>query len=429
MPTLSQSRLLRYLLFGALYFAQGVPWGFISVGYVVFLTDQGLDNKAVGAAIGLAYVPWSFKIVWGPLIDRFPSARLGRRRPFIIGAELLMGATMLLLLLLDPKKDLGLIGAVLFAHNTFAALQDVAVDALAVDLLPEKETGSANSVMWASKSAGVAVGGGAGTVLAKHLGWPALFVTITAALWLVMALAIAVRERPRGEKSEAAAQQKLSLSEVKRSFSFAVPLVGLAIASLAPAGYALTGTVTTRMLRADLHFSEEAIATITGVATPLAGVGGALLGGVLADRLGARRVIAGCLVGISLTLLSFAFLRGWWPSFTFLLVWTVVGQTLIAAYSAAALGFFMSIANPAIGATQFSLFMAATNLTYSWTAPLGGFFTDRWGLPATFGIAAVIQLLAIGLLPWCDPRKAALRFRATPSREVPLPEPGGAPGA
>jgi PAT family beta-lactamase induction signal transducer AmpG len=421
MPTLSGSRLLRYLVFGALYFAQGVPWGFISVGYVVFLTDRGLDNEAVGAAIGLAYVPWSFKIFWGPLIDRFPSARFGRRRPFILGAELMMGATMVPLVFLDPNTDLRLIGAVLFAHNTFAALQDVAVDALAVDILPSKETGSANSVMWASKSGGVAVGGGAGTVLAKHLGWPALFLVIACALWAVMVLVIFVRERPAGEGSEAAAQEKLSFAELKRSLSFAAPLVGIAIAFLAPAGYALTSTVTTRMFRADLKLSSEAIATISGLVTPLSGVAGALLGGVLADRLGVRRVIAGSLVAISVALASFAALKGLWPSFTFLVVWTIAVQVAIMAYGAAALGFFMSLSNPAVGATQFALFMAATNLTYSWASPAGGYLADRWGLPATFAIAAVVQLLAIGLLPLCDPRQAALRFRSSTERDVPVP--------
>ena len=49
---------MRFATFGALYFAQGVPWGFIAVGFVVFLTDLGLDNTAMGSALGLAYLPW-----------------------------------------------------------------------------------------------------------------------------------------------------------------------------------------------------------------------------------------------------------------------------------------------------------------------------------------------------------------------------------
>ena len=109
MPALSESRPLRLFVLSALYLAQGLPWGFISVSYVVFLTDLGLDNDAIGSALALAYLPWSFKLVAGPFLDRIPVGRFGRRRPVIIVAELLMGATLLLLLGVDPVKEQGLV--------------------------------------------------------------------------------------------------------------------------------------------------------------------------------------------------------------------------------------------------------------------------------------------------------------------------------
>jgi MFS transporter, PAT family, beta-lactamase induction signal transducer AmpG len=410
MRTLVESRALRYLTFAALYFAQGIPWGFISVGYVVYLTDLGFDNTAVGSALGLAYVPWSFKIVWGPLIDRFPSIRFGRRRHFIIAAELCMGLTMLGLLLLDPRHQPGLMGAVLFLHNTFASMQDVATDALAVDTLPEHERGGANSVMWAAKSAGIAAGGGAGTVIAKHFGWPTLFVLVAILIWLVMALVIAIRERPAGAASEAAAEERLDLRTLWRSFAFKTALVGIAIAMITPA-YGLIGAVFTRLLRADLHLSEEAIGTLQGVADPIAGVVGALVGGFLADRLGMRKVIAGFMALIALSLGVFALGRSHWGSMSFLLGWVVIQAFVVAAYNAASLGFFMTLSNPKVGATQFAVFMAATNLTYAWTSPTGGWVADHFGLASAFGIAAVVQLLSIGLLPLCNPHDAEARFR------------------
>ena len=77
LPALSESRSLRLLLFGALYLAQGVPSGFISIGFVIFLTDQGLNNEAISSAIGLMSIPWAFKIVWAMLLDHVPSTRVG----------------------------------------------------------------------------------------------------------------------------------------------------------------------------------------------------------------------------------------------------------------------------------------------------------------------------------------------------------------
>jgi PAT family beta-lactamase induction signal transducer AmpG len=453
-PTLSESRLLRFFTFGALYFAQGVPWGFISIGYVVFLTDLGFDNSTIGAAMGVAYLPWTFKILWGPIVDRFPSARFGRRRPFIIVAEFLMGATLLMLYFLDPKTNVALMSGVLFFHNTFASLQDVAVDAMAVDILPTDEAGRANSVMWACKVGGVAIGGSGGAVLAKHLGLPVLFITLAAVMWTIMGIVIVVRERPQGAPAtgspgaadparenearsgapgtSAGARELTSLEQAKelvRSFAFPTAILGLLIALLTPVGYALTSAVTTRMYRADLKLTEEQIGLLQGALASGVGAVGAIIGGFVADYIGVRKVIAFSMLGIAASLCAFGLLPHLWPSMTFLIGFTIVLQLFIVGYNAATLGFFMRMSNPLIGATQFAIFMAATNLTYSLTSTAGGKLADRFGLPTTFLIAAVIQLVTIGLLPFCDPRVAEARFRTKGQQPIPLPEVAKAPGA
>jgi MFS transporter, PAT family, beta-lactamase induction signal transducer AmpG len=290
MPALSQSRFLRLLTFSALYLAQGVPTGFISVGYVVFLTDQGLNNEAIGSAIGLMSIPWSFKILWALLLDRTAVTRFGRRRPFIIGAELAMGASLLLLLFFDPKRDLSLIGVALVVHSTFAALQDAAVDGLAIDLLPPHELGTANGLMWAAKTVGVGIGGGGGVVVAKHLGWTALILMITGILWAIMLLVILLRERPREDAAPARGAPRLTLSELVRSFAFGTPLIGIAVAMLTPLGFILLSVVYTRMLRAELNLSAESIATLQGVEVA-SGLVGAVTGGRIADRGGLRKLM------------------------------------------------------------------------------------------------------------------------------------------
>jgi MFS transporter, PAT family, beta-lactamase induction signal transducer AmpG len=409
--TLVASRLTRLVVLGALYFAQGIPWGFIAVGYVVFLTDQGASNTAVGSALALAYVPWSFKWLLGPFIDRFPSRRFGRRRPYIVVAEFLMGATLLTLVAIDPAHRLDLVGVALFAHNSFAALQDVATDALAIDVLPLEERGKANSITWASKSAGVVVGGGGGTVFARYFGWPALFVAIAVLIWIVMVLVILVPERPAGAESEAAAEKRFSGRELWRAFMFKEPILAIVIAALTPAGYALYAPIFTRMLRADLKQTEETIALLSGTIDPVAGVVGAFAGGLLADRFGTRRVMGASMAIVATTLLVFGVTQRFWPSFAFLSTWLFVEKFAESAYNASTFAFFMTLSNPAVGATQFAIYMATTNFTYSWTSALGGRIADGWGVAATFVVAGVIQIVTIGLLPLCDPRIAEARFR------------------
>jgi len=461
MPTLAESRQLRLLTLTAMYFAQGIPWGFISVGYALLLADLGLGNAAVGAAMGMAYLPWSFKILWGPLLDSMPSLRFGRRRPFIIAAEAGMGLTLLALIPLDPRTALPAVSLLLFLHNTCASLQDVAVDALAVELLEEDERGRANALMWAGKSLGVALGGGGGAVISKYFGWSTLLLGMVVVLWAIMLLPIFLRERPardgdvpaswgllrhssfllpfvavggvlwalsRFEGDWVAIAQpfaavlvallawplvdRVGFGAMRRSFSFVTPWWGVAAAALTPVGYALVSAPMARMLRADLHLSEEQIGFLTGVVDPIAGVSGALIGGVIADRLGARPAVGGLMGGIAVVLGIFSLTEVWWPSYTFLIGWTIAQTLLINAYSTGTLGLFMGLSNPRIGATHFAIYMATTNLTYAWAAPLGGVLADRFGMVALFGIAAVVQIATIAVVPGLDARRAAAHYAA-----------------
>lgn len=411
MPALSDSRLMRYIFFSILYVAQGLPWGFIGTGYVIFLADQGLAAEQIGWLVALAYLPWSFKIVFGPLIDKLPSKRWGRRRHFIIGSELLMGLSLLALIPLDPVSQLDWVAAVLFLNNTFAALQDVAVDALAVDLLTDEERGTANSLMWAGKSAGVVLGGGGGTLIAKYLGWPTLFAILAALVWLIMLLPLFVAERTRPELAPPA-PSGLGLKQLKDSFSLRATQLGVVIAFLTPMGYALVGTFTTKLLRVDMGMSEEQLAFLAGVVDPASGVIGALIGGMLADRIGLRKGIGAYMVGIALSLAWFAAVPSLWPSFEFVVVYTIVSTSFINAYNAATLGYFMALSNPTVGATQFAIYMAATNLCYVVANPLGGWLADNGGYALGYWVAAAVQLLTVGLLPFCNHREAAQQLRA-----------------
>lgn len=467
MPTLAESRAWRLVTFAALYFAQGVPWGFISVGYVVMLTDLGLDNTAIGVAAGLAYLPWSFKILWGPLLDAVPPLTVGRRRPFVLLAQALMALSILALGWIDPRTSLTAAAALLFLHNTCASLQDVAVDALAVDLLQEDERGRANALMWAGKSLGVALGGGGGTLVAKHLGWSALFVGMAAVIAAIALLPLLLRERPPSPEDRpvdrrllglgwfllpfgAVAAVMFGLSELegrlaehwlgplipiaqpfaavfgalaawplvdregfrrlRASFSFPTPWWAVAAAVLTPAGFALVGTPMSRLIRADLQFSEERIATLSGLVDPVSGVVGALIGGLLTDRLGPRVSLALTMTALAACLAAFGLTPHLWPSFVYVAAWTAVATAIFNAYNTTTLGLYMSLSNPRIGATHFAVYMAATNLTYAWTSPMGGVIADRYGYVALFASGAAMMLAALPLVRPLDAARVRGRY-------------------
>ncbi len=164
------------------------------------LAKRGGSEGEIGDLAAFALLPWSFKWLWAPFVDRFSHSKMGRRRPFIIGAQLmLVGASATLIFIPDPESNLTLIKAIVFTANVFASLQDVSVDALAVDLLPESERGFANGLMYGGSYLGTMFGG---AVLSTLLGLYNLQVALAAqmiALAAIMMLPLLLREKP-GDK-------------------------------------------------------------------------------------------------------------------------------------------------------------------------------------------------------------------------------------
>ncbi len=68
-----------YLLLFSLYWAQGLPVGFMTHALPVILRAQGVSLAQIGG-FGLLMLPWSIKILWAPWVDRFGSSRIGHYR-------------------------------------------------------------------------------------------------------------------------------------------------------------------------------------------------------------------------------------------------------------------------------------------------------------------------------------------------------------
>jgi len=157
---LNQNRSLRLTALCVLYAAQGVPDGFVRIALKTYLIGQHVPTEAVGNVVAMVSWPWAMKWVWGPFIDRFGYAPMGRRRPWVLAAQLGMALTLATMLLIpELTSELRTLAMMVLLVNIFASLQDVSVDAMAIDLLPAKERGVANGFMYGSNYAGSFFGG------------------------------------------------------------------------------------------------------------------------------------------------------------------------------------------------------------------------------------------------------------------------------
>ena len=157
-PSLSENTILRYFNFIALYIAQGIPEGILTFGIPAWMAMHGKSLTEIGSFVAMSGLPWSFKIIVAPLMDRFTYLPMGRRRPWVLLGQFgLMMSFMAMAFIDDPLNNMSALMAAGFAVGFFGAFQDVATDGMAVDIVPVKEQARANGFMWGAKIIGTSV--------------------------------------------------------------------------------------------------------------------------------------------------------------------------------------------------------------------------------------------------------------------------------
>src|SRR5678816_699531 len=153
-------------------FASGLPLGLVYVAIPDWMRSIGVDIKVVGL-ITLAQAPWSFKVLWAPLLDRFVPPFLGRRRGWAAIAQLALFVITLVLAGVAAHPDSPwVIAALALAIAFAAATQDIAVDAYAVDVLRPDEQGVAVGFRTASYLMAMRLAGAFAITFAAWTSWP-----------------------------------------------------------------------------------------------------------------------------------------------------------------------------------------------------------------------------------------------------------------
>ena len=161
LPTLSENTFLRYFNFIALYIAQGIPEGMAYFGIPAWMAMNGKTPGEIGSFVAAVGLPWSFKLVVAPLMDRFTFLPMGRRRPWVLIGQLgLIISFIAMAFVPDPLNNLWLLTLSGFSVACFGAFQDVATDGMAIDIVPIHQQARANGFMWGSKIMGTSARGG-----------------------------------------------------------------------------------------------------------------------------------------------------------------------------------------------------------------------------------------------------------------------------
>ncbi len=411
LPALSESRRLRLVGFFLMYISQGVPLGLVMTAIPAWLAANGASAGQVGFFIGTAMLPWSLKLVSGLVMDRFCYSPMGRRRAWIIGSQVMMIAALIVTAILAPGPDeITLLAGLAFAFNLCAAVNDVAVDGMAVDILPEDEREKVNGAMAGGQIIGLsgsAIMAGAALVI----GGVALAAFAAAAVIAVLTITVTfLRERP-GEKFLPWTAGSASAECLARAQTKFLPILGQVLRGLvqwrtalflAGVGFiassvGMVDVVSPVFSVSELGWSSEAFTNYTSTSMMITSLAMMVVIGPLCGRFDNRSLIL-VFAGLMLLPNLAAYLA---PAGTF---GTLAMQAYITVFWGAYAGVFvlviawsMNLTNPLVAASQYALFMAIPNFVRSLGSGGHGQIVDNYGYDAAFLVAAGSVAVGVGL--------------------------------
>ena len=419
---LTESSRMRYAAGSSMYFAQGIPYGLMNIAVPAWLASLGVGAGEIASFLAVIILPWAFKLLSGPLMDRYQFLPMGRRRPWVLGAQLGMTLSFFGLFLVDnPAEQVGLLMILGLLINVFAATQDVAVDGMSIDVTPVNEQGRLNGFMVFGKAIGWGVTAAVtGTMLVEFgLGVTAI---VAAAVQTVMLLGFMLTVERRGERRLPwSTGDAMSERRIDNSF-----------ASLAKGLNAVLWTRVSLILMAIMFFDgfiggyghalmPIAAINLFGFTTPewsqlvavmgLAGAATALALGPMIDRFGAKKMLVLTVSLVALHAFLLAETQYLWENATYVKVmlaaWVLLGPVTMVCMIALA----MAICSSATSATQFAIYMSLANLGASAGSKTYGVIAEQTSYVEAYLLLGAITVAMIAIIFFHRHKSAETRSR------------------
>ena len=409
---LEHSRSLRLFTLFILYVGQGMPIGLFWFAIPAWMAVNGASAADVGAVAAFTALPWSLKLVNGFIMDRYTFLPMGRRRVWILGAQGVMIASLVIAALIGPTaSDVAFLAAIGFTVNMATTFQDVAVDGLAVDIMSEDERARGSGMMFGGQSIGIAAATAICGLVIEDFGAPAAFLIVATIIFALCVYIALFRERegerrlPWGDGKAHHRNLAIQLDAwrplLKSTFGSITRLVSLLWVPVLFGRGILYGGFTggTPLIGANyVGWDTSEIASLTALAGLVGGILAMTLGGWLGDRFGAKRI------GIVWLCVQLAVISGmylavpYWSSPTVFMVFVFAWIALDLLLTVALIPVSMRLCDPKVAATQFTIYMAISNFGISFGAFMLGRTDAMGGLPSIFLVVGAGVALALILL-------------------------------
>ena len=371
LPTLSESAFLRYFNFSALYFVEGLAQGMLLVGIPAWMAMQGKSPTEIGKFAVAYSLPWTFKFIVAPLMDRYTYLPMGRKRPWVLLGHLgLMLSIIALAFVPDPLNNLDILLAATFMVSAFGAIQDAAGDAMAVDVVPPDEQARANGFMQGSRMVGSSLSLALCSWVLNKYGFQASMLTLFFLVAIITTVPIILREQ-KGEKilpftfgKASETSQKLQISNwaiiiksLYNVFRLRNSLLVVILLFITQGAYNFFETVLPIFAVKITGWTNVKYAQTFATADLVGGIIGMLAGGYLIEKFGKKRMINIYFLMITSLVLALNFAGNYWQNTNMLYGFIITYRLLNAFAKIGVFAIAMQCCSKNISASQFTIFM------------------------------------------------------------------------
>ena len=375
-PALSENTFLRYFNFIALYVAQGIPEGIILFGIPAWMAMNGKTPGEIGSFVAVFGLPWSFKVIVAPLMDRFTFLPMGRRRPWVILGQFgLILSFVAMAFIPDPLNNMKLLMIAGFAVGFFGSFQDVATDGMAIDIVPAEQQARANGYMWGAKIIGTSASLALGSLLLNKYGYTTAILSLSVGVGLIMLVPLLLRERTgerllpwtKGESSEENKKIQLTgwsiiFKSLYRVFSLRNSLMVAVIMFFMQCAYNYVATLLPIFTVQALGWTDQEYSNSFATASLIGGIGGMLIGGVLIEKFGKTRMLNIYYTALIIFTAVFVFIKSTWANTTIIFSYMVIYQIMYVFTCIGLFAISMQCCWKKVSASQFTIYMTIGNM-------------------------------------------------------------------
>lgn len=407
----------------ALGFSSGLPLALTGGTLQAWMTVEGVDLSTIGA-FTLVGLPYTWKFLWAPAMDRFVPPFLGRRRGWLLVTQVVLAAGVAAMAFLSPRSDIAALASLAIFVAFASASQDIVVDAYRTDVVDREQRGPAGALGVVGYRLAMLVSGALALVLVGGSGWiPALGWRNT---YLLMAalLAVGVLAAILGEEPSTAPVPPKTLREavsdpLREFFSRPKAVWILVLLVLYKLGDAFAGSLTTAFLLRGAGFSLSDVGYVNKAVGIAATIVGVLFGGTLMVRLRLYRALLGFGVLQAVSILAFMWLALVGKSYPIMVFAVGLENVTWGMGTAAFVALLMALCDHRFTATQYALLSALASFGRVYVGPVAGYATDPRYLGlgwATFFFVTFLAALPGLVLVWALRAEIGAAETAVPAR-------------